>query len=443
MAENSGKGKVTAKPSPPRNAPLRESTGDPFVNKSNPVFGATPAPTQTTGGTTKVPDLTPGTGDGTGITSEKKVKVEGDKISPPVGSPGAAWNWDPDKKQWVQPAMPTDGKNYIWDNANGWTVGQTGNVNPGSTGTTLGAPATERTYAQNTFRNTFALMFGDTEASQAYVGKLYQLVSGFYKSGSSIDESYNLALSQAYNDNAIPEFTNRFKGLFALKDKALKGTAVQVPTIAEFIAAENGMGDVLRSAGMGDLATQDYLGQIIGQGKSVHDVTVAINTSFSAIDGAPQAIKDTLASQFPMLDRTTLAKSLLMGPDGAAEVQKKIDMATTVTAGKQQGVNLTDAQKGMLSTSGLSYNQQLQGLGNVNLEGNRGQKLTDIYGKTVDGFGQEQAIQDQFQGLASAQRAKQQLINRERGSFSGSSGVLGASYGRPQSSDNKSPLGQI
>ena len=225
-------------------------------------------------------------------------------------------------------------------------------VIPGPTGNTITTP--DRTLAEDTFANTFALAFGKSEANQPYVKQLYKLVAGFYKSGSNTDESLNLALHEAKNNNAIPDFTKRFNGLFTLQAKAQTGQAVQVPTIAEFIHAENGMGDILRSAGMGDLATQDYLGQIIGQGKSVNDVANAITTSFNAIDNAPQDVKDTLSTQFPMLDRTTLAKSLLMGTDGTAEIQKKIDVATTATAAGKQNIKLTDAQSQLLATSGLS-----------------------------------------------------------------------------------------
>ena len=314
-------------------------------------------------------------------------------------------------------------------------------VIPGPTGTNALNPT--RTLAEDTFANTFALIFGPKEGAQSYVKQLYSLVGNYYKSGSSIDDSLNLALHDAQYNNKIPEFTHRFSGLFALQAKAQSGQAVQVPTIAEFIAAENQMGDILRTAGMGDLATQDYLGQIIGQGKSVNDVAQAIKTSFNAIDNAPQDVKDTLATQFPMLDRTTLAKSLLMGADGVAEIQKKIDLATTVTAASKNELTLSDAQKQMLATSGLSYGQQLQGLGNVAIAAQRGKTLSDIYGPTVTGYGQDAAIADQFQGLASAQRARAQLVGREVGSFSGSSGTLGPSYGTPRSSFNKPDPGQI
>ncbi len=65
---------------------------------------------------------------------------------------------------------------------------------PGSTGIKLGE---ERTLAKDTFANTLALLFGAKEASQPWVAEMYGLVSGFYKSGSTIDEALNLGLYEA------------------------------------------------------------------------------------------------------------------------------------------------------------------------------------------------------------------------------------------------------
>lgn len=314
-------------------------------------------------------------------------------------------------------------------------------VIPGSTGGVIGAP--DRTLASDTFANTFAVMFGRQEANQAYVKQLYDIVSGYYKSGSSIDEALNLAVHDAYDGGKIPEFTKRFSGLFALQKQERSGVAVQVPTVAEYIASENAMGDALRSAGMGELATQDYLGQVIGKGKSVADVANTLSKAFMAIDSAPQEIKDVLSTQFPMLDRVSLAKALVLGPDGVADLQKKIQFASTKAASTKQGLSIDDKALQSISDQGFSYDQSLQRFAAVATEAPVGQKLTDIYGKTVEGYDQTKALQDNFLGLASAQRAKLQLIQREQGTFSGSSGTLRDSYGTPRSSFNTKAAGQV
>jgi hypothetical protein len=149
----------------------------------------------------------------------------------------------------------------------------------------------ERTLASDTFRATLGLLFGATEAAKPYVTQLYGLVSNFYKTGSSVEEALNLALYQAENEKAIPEFTKRFAGLFSIRDMKQKGMAVTVPTIAEFFATEAKMGEVLTNAGLGDLATEDFLGGIIGQNKSVLEVGNLISDVFTSIDYAPTELK--------------------------------------------------------------------------------------------------------------------------------------------------------
>lgn len=411
----------------------------------------------------------------------------------PIGSPGKAWKWDGSK--WVHATdKPADGKAYDWDNDTGWvlrTVQAPATVHPakgsklstirgsqygfrrdvladgaggiyysddiadagaeyaapanqpGSTGQFVGGTP-ERNLAENTFANTFALLWGTEEAAQPYVKKLYAMANAFYKTGSTESESMNLALHEAHNNNAIPEFTSRFSGIFELKAKNLKGGAFTIPTMAEYIEGQNDMGEILRSSGMGDLATKEYTSKIIGFGKSVKDVADALNISFNAIDNAPQDVKETLSKRFSMLDRVTLAKSLLMGPDGPAAIQKIIDSATSVTAVAKQGVKgLSDNQMDVLTNSGLSYAQQSEGLKNVKNEGARGQELSNVFAGQADGFGQNEAFQDEFQRLASAERKKKQIEALERAGFGGSSGGLKDSYGTPRSSYGKSSAGQI
>jgi hypothetical protein len=82
--------------------------------------------------------------------------------------------------------------------------------NKGTGGSTpLASTTPERTLALDTFKATLGLLFGKDEVNKAYVGKLYSLVSGFYKTGSEVDEAINLALYQAESENAIPEFTSQ------------------------------------------------------------------------------------------------------------------------------------------------------------------------------------------------------------------------------------------
>jgi hypothetical protein len=231
---------------------------------------------------------------------------------------------------------------------------------------TPGIPATTgRQLAVDAFKNAFSLVFGSEEANKPYVSTLYNIVSGFYKSGSTIDEAINLSIRQARVDKAIPEFTNRFAGIFALEDKLKAGYAVDVPTIAEFIKSESEMGDILRQAGMADLATQEFLGDVIGRGKSVAEVGRIISDAFYRIDNAPKEIKDVLSTNFPTASRVGLAKALIAGEKGAIALEREIKGYEIVAAAKQQGFAKTLEQGMDLSASGYDYSTALTGYGQI------------------------------------------------------------------------------
>ena len=296
---------------------------------------------------------------------------------------------------------------------------------PGSSGKAVGS---ERTLALDTFKNTFALVFGRSEANKAYLSKLYDLVSGFYKTGSTIDEALNLAMYQAKEENAIPEFTDRFKGIFALNKMFQEGKAVQVPTIAEFFQAEAKMGEVLNQAGLGDLATQEFLGNIIGTGKSVLEVGNIISDVFTTIDNAPKALKDTLSTYFPGVDRVSLAKALLTGPEGAAALSKKVKQVSVLSAAGTQGLTVDMATAGDIAAQGYGYQEALTGFGQIARELPTYQKLQEIEaGKAVGAAGVQSQLQSSVFGKdIQEQMAIEAAAQREVNRFRGQAGTIGS-----------------
>lgn len=274
--------------------------------------------------------------------------------------------------------------------------------------------------AEDTFRNTLALLWGTKEASEPYVGKLYQFVSGFYKSGSTIDEAINLSIRKARDEGAIPEFTKRFAGIFALEDKLKAGQAVQVPTIKEFFATEAKMGEILQSASLGSLATQEFLGGVIGKGKSVLDVANLISDVFNTIDYAPAALKETLSTYFPGVDRASIAKAILTGEQGATELSNKVKGISVLSAAGTQGVkgmDLTYAQN--IANMGVSYQEALTGFGTVkNLE--RAGTLAEFGGTQ---FTTKQAEQAVFEKSAQQLSILDQIKAQELARFQGGAGT--------------------
>ena len=283
---------------------------------------------------------------------------------------------------------------------------------PGSTGTTKDS---ERTLAKDTFANTLALTFGKQEATQPWVNEMYNLASGFYNTGSTISEALNLSLYEAKDKGLAPQFTKRFAGVFELQKKLQAGEVVKVPTIADFIQTEADMGATLKEAGLGDLATQEFLGTVIGAGNSVLDVGNLISKVFDRIDNAPKSLKDTLSKYFPGADRTAVAKALLTGTEGAAALEKKVNAVSVLSAAGSQGLNMDLAQAGELALGGATYGSAMTDFGQVK-ELQRANTIAQFGGEA---YTQENAIAATFGGnqeqIDRANALKIKEANRFRG----------------------------
>lgn len=308
---------------------------------------------------------------------------------------------------------------------------------PGATGGDINNP--ERMLARDTFANTFALAFGADEASKPYVSKLYELTSSFYKTGSTIDESINLAVRKARVDNAIPEFTNRFKGLFALDDMLKAGKLVKVPTVAEYIASEVEVADLLTNAGMADIATPEVIGDVLGKGKSVAEVGRILTGVFATIDNAPEPFKKVLSEKYPTVTRTGLAMALIGGAAGSAALEKEVKNLGVVAAARQQGVGITAEQAANIAALGYDYEGSLSGLASVAQTKSAYQKLYEIEaGKgavqakdNVPGTAETALTGAIFGKNAADISAIDAMTQREIARFSGSAGRL-ASKDRAQ-----------
>lgn len=298
-------------------------------------------------------------------------------------------------------------------------------VVPGNSGTTTtGGPQ----LAMNTFKNTLALFFGQAEMNKPWVDEVFKLVSGYYKTGSTTDEALNLAVQDARNNPNLTEFTKRFKGIYALTDARAAGKPVTVPTVAEYFQAQSAMGEVLRQTNLGSLATEDYLGDLIGKGISVSTLGERITKVFDRIDTAPKAIKDTFSRFFPTVDRTQLAKAILGGEKSAKELQDQLAGYEVLAGAEQQGLGATQVRGGLTveraqeyARQGLDFTTSRQQFGRIATALPTEQKLAEITGvKSVGQLGLEKAT---IEGNAQAQEDLRRLTEREEARFSAKPGT--------------------
>lgn len=286
----------------------------------------------------------------------------------------------------------------------------------------------ERTMAIDTFKNTLALYFGKGEMSQPWVNALYGAVSKYYKTGSTVDESLNLALQDVRTNPELSSFTKRFKGLYDLQDKVAKGEAIEMPTIAEFFKSQQALGDVMRSAGFQDLATQEFLGDVLGTGKSVAETTALITDVFAAIDNAPEQLKRDLQTVAPGADRTAIAKALLLGTQGAAALNKQIAATTVMSAAKSQGLGLDMKTAADYAARGFNYGETLTTAGNVVRGMAPLEKLTEISTGGAVKPEEAQATMQQalFENNVAAQEKIRLEAEKEAARFATRSGTMGS-----------------
>ena len=215
--------------------------------------------------------------------------------------------------------------------------------------------STTTNLAEQEFINTLKLLIGSTEASKPYVKQLYALTSKYYKTGSSIADAVNLALYDAQENKLIPEFTSRFSGIFKIQARRAAGEIIDVPTLSEYIKSQEGVADVLRQTGLGELANETFLNEVMGTGKSVTETTKIITDVFDAIKLAPKEWRDMVNTKMPFATDIDLAKGLLLGAEGAADLERKVNKYGIMAAGQGQGLTVSEDTAGQLLAKGQSY----------------------------------------------------------------------------------------
>ncbi len=286
------------------------------------------------------------------------------------------------------------------------------------------------TLAKDFFINTLALLMGSREeANKPYVAELYKLVSGFYKDGATIPDAINLALYQAKEQKSIPEFTNRFSGIFALQERRLKGEAIDVPTIAEYVKSQQRLGDILRQSALGDLANETFLNTVMATGKSVDESTSIIVDVFDLIDNAPKEVKAQFATNYPSVTRAQLATALLTGTEGVKQLEKAVKKSGVIAAGTMQGIQVSDTLASDLVSKGQNFQTAGAGFLKVAQILPEARRLTSIDAGLAAGqqaYTTEQAVSATFDQSAKELQTLADMAEREGARFSKRTGIAGS-----------------
>jgi hypothetical protein len=282
-------------------------------------------------------------------------------------------------------------------------------------------------------RNAFALL--KDVFNQYGLGDLSDTIETLMKEGYEPEEA-TLALKT--NPNFNKAYITRFRG------NELRRTAgLNVLSEAEYLALEDDYTKTLKSYGLEsyfgvDKATkQSAIADVIGADVSAIEFTDRVSTAVDRVKMADPATKSAF-QQFYGIGEADLVKYFLDPKKALVNLKEKATAAEIGGAAIGQGLAATATTAEDLARFGVTRQAAQVGYETIAGELPTATKLGQIYDEEGITYGQTEAEQATFKGLASAKRKKEQLVEREKAAFQGSSGVaqpgLSTTYMRRSSS---------
>jgi hypothetical protein len=220
------------------------------------------------------------------------------------------------------------------------------------------------------------------------------------------------------------EYKRRFK---ANEDRIKKG--LQVLTPAEYLNLEDGYRQILRSYGLNQFDTDDYVNQFIANDVSAAELSNRVVTAVQRVRNADPAIAATLRDYYGIGD-TDLVAYVLDPNQQFPKIQTQVSAAEIGAAARLQGLQPGVAVSEQLARQGVTQAEAQRGYATIADILPTATKLSDIYGTTLPGYGLAEAEQEVFNTLASAQRKRKDLIGREIAEFGGAAGLSRSALGR-------------
>jgi hypothetical protein len=223
-------------------------------------------------------------------------------------------------------------------------------------------------------------------------------------------------------------YQTRFAG-----NEARRAKGLNVLSEAEYLALEDSYTSTLRSYGLQDFfgpAVTDAqkksrtaaVADIIGNDISAVEFKDRVSTAVDRVTNADAATKNAFKTFYGISD-TDLVKYFLNPVQNLVGLKEKAAAAEIGGAGFAQGLSVSTTTAEDLARYGVSKEQAQAGYSTIADILPTSEKLSAIYDEDKITYGQKEAEEETFKGLASAQRKRQQLAAKEIGTFSGQSGV--------------------
>lgn len=298
-----------------------------------------------------------------------------------------------------------------------------------SDGTTSSSPAPDTTTTTSTTTLT------DTAAKEAARQSIITILTDrFAKYGLSglaakIKELAIDGATEATITIGLQE-TDEYKLRFsANQNRISKGLAVLTP--AEYITLEDTYRQVLRAYGLKQFDNDAYVKQFIANDVSPTELSNRVVAAVQRVQNADPAVAMQLKSYYGIGSEDMVA--YVLDPEQQFQkIQRQIAASEIGVAAARQGLEAGVGVAEQLAAQGVTQAEAQKGYATIADILPTAEKLSSIYGSTMEGYDQAKAEQEVFNSLASAQRARQKLTAREIAQFSGQSGLSKASLSAPK-----------
>ena len=214
-----------------------------------------------------------------------------------------------------------------------------------------------------------------------------------------------------------PEYQQRFA---ANADRIKKGLAALTP--AEYVNIEDSYRQVLRAYGLKQFDNDAYVRQFIANDMSPTELSNRVVTAVQRVQNADPALVTQL-KQYYGIGATDMVAYVLDPEQQFQKIERQIAASEIGVAAGRQGLKAGVSVAEQLAAQGVTEAEARKGYATIADILPTAEKLSDIYGTTLDEYRQAESEQEVFNSLASAQRKRERLTARELAAFSGASGT--------------------
>ena len=221
--------------------------------------------------------------------------------------------------------------------------------------------------------------------------------------------------------------TEDYKRRFRANEERMKKN-LSVLTPAEYLNIEDSYRQTLRAYGLTQFDTDDYVSQFIANDMSPAELSNRVATAVQRVKNADPAVSNMLKNYYG-IGQNDLVAYVLDPNQQFQKIERQVAASEIGVAASRQGLNVGVPVAEQLAAQGITQAEAQRGYATIADILPTAEKLSDIYGSTLDRYGLAEGEQEVFNQLASAQRKRQRLASRELAEFSGQAGVGRGSLG--------------